>query len=214
VSAPGRIELGERVARYLERRWGGDDLGTFRCPLPRHEGRARLVDQDGDLRLGCCRGRWRSIGEVVAAEGYRTDQLRTNKEIAFWTRRIAHEAGEFEAEPVELPELAADADGPVTRAHEGFALLLRVRWADGPHVPAAFSIRFAAAWCGLSLRDARYAIGELQRLGVIRHTGSQGRVREYLPGEVGWRGWRLPEQTDEFFAAVIEAFPGSREVTA
>jgi hypothetical protein len=77
-------------ARLLEAHWQADDLGSFTCPIPGHVGRARLIAQDGILRLGCCTGRWRSLGETRLCQASGHDMYhRTNIEIATWTRRFA-----------------------------------------------------------------------------------------------------------------------------
>jgi hypothetical protein len=140
------------------------------------------VDQGGDLRLGCCCGRWRSLGEVRAAEAYGQDGLRSNIELATWNRRLAFEAKSFVPLEVELPPLASGSEKHVQRAYAGFALLIGLRWKDGDHRPVAFSVRFCAAWCGLSHREAHLAIQELRQLGVIVEADRTGQIRLYLPG--------------------------------
>ncbi len=180
----GRVQLGQRVATWLEKRWLADDLGTFRCPLPGHGGTARLVDQEGDLRLGCCLGRWRSVGEVFSAEAYGLDRLRTNIEIATWTRRLAYEAGVFEPLAVPVPELPEEASEAAHLVRDGFVVLIGLRWKDGPHRPVAFSVRFCAAWCQMSHKNAYTAITELVQLGVIYEAGRKGRVRLFLPSRM------------------------------
>ena len=179
-----RIELAEPVVRLLENRWRADSHGSFPCPIPGHHGRARLIDYEGDLRLGCCTGRWRSLGEARAAEAYGRDVYRpSNIEIATWTRRLAHEAGAFRPLHVLVPELAAEAPPAVHVAREGFALLVGLRWQDGPHRPVAYAVRFSAAWCGISHWHAQTGLASLIRLNVIREAGRVRRVRLYLPGE-------------------------------
>jgi hypothetical protein len=111
----GRVLVGERVESWLKLRWGADEHGSFPCPLPGHTGTALLVHEEGDLRLGCCSGRWRSPGEVRAAEAYGYDKLRTNIEIAIWLRRIAYEAGTFEPIEIVLPALPSDVS-PATES--------------------------------------------------------------------------------------------------
>jgi hypothetical protein len=46
----------------------------------------------------------------------------------------------------------------------------------------AFSVRFAAAWCGLSKTEANIATRTLLRQGVIREVDRIGRIRLYEPG--------------------------------
>ena len=180
----GRLSLGPSVAA-LEARWGADADGVFSCSLPGHTGRARLGvpsdDPDSDVRLLCCSGRWRSLGEVRAAEGYGVDQLRSNIEIAIWLRLLLYEAGRFtpaEVAPFELPE---DVDEAVRSTLAGFRLLVGLRWADAPPRPVVFSVRFCAAWCGLTFRESRESIDTLLSLRAIEQAGMSGRNRLLLP---------------------------------
>ena len=179
-----RIDLGQPVADHLKSRWGADETGTFRCPLPGHTGTARLIVQDGDLRLGCCSGHWRSLGEVRMAEAYgRVKWQPTNIEIAIWTRRLAYEAGTFKPLDVFVPRLPDGAAAHVRWARLGIELLVGLRWADREPRPVAFSVRFCAAWCGLDHRHSNLAIRELVLRGVIHETDRSGRTPLYLPGE-------------------------------
>jgi hypothetical protein len=67
---------------------------------------------------------------------------------------------------------------------DGFRLLVGLRWADGPHRPVAFSIRFCEAWCSVPYRLANIGIKELVRLKVIQPAGKSGRVPLFLPAHV------------------------------
>jgi hypothetical protein len=122
-----RLDLRDRIAALAE--WFGLDPVTFEgpCPLPGHTGRARLAsglreDRHGDVRLLCCRSRWRSLGEVRAAIAYRYDDGgrpyeeggRSNTELAVWTRRLAYEIGAFQPKPVPVPPLPPGAS-PATK---------------------------------------------------------------------------------------------------
>lgn len=202
------------------RTWFGGEPGHLACPLPGHSGRAEIdvsPDEGGDLRLLCCRGRSRSLGEVRAAMAYGADRLRTNIEIATWTRRLAYEAGLFAPLPVQVPALD-DADEILERARAGFELLVGLRWADGARRPVAWSVRFSAAWCGLTFREAHAAITGLREAGVIVETGRVGRCRLYLPGDRRLRlidGGRPPSEPpvastggsdDDLVAAIIDLF--------
>lgn len=185
---PGRVDLLAATAA-LDARWGADpDTGTFPCPLPGHTGTALLDippdDPHGDLRLLCCSGRWRSLGEVRAAEAYGGDSRRSNIELATWLRRLAWEVGAVTPVPMAMPSVPDGNRPELARALDGFTLLVGLRWRDGQRRPVAFSVRFAAAWCGLGHRAAHLAIGALERHEVIRHVGDAGRVRLYLPGDV------------------------------
>jgi hypothetical protein len=210
------VYLGEKAGEALLRLWAADSSGAMPCPIPGHDGVGRLVRDDAqELRLRCCRGRWRSIGEVRAARAYGEDRQRTNIEIATWLRRLAHELGVFKFEPVPLPELTADGTPQAHRAREGFALLIGLRWADGPHRPVPFSVRFCAAWCSLPIRAANEAIRELLEQGVLWHenAGEQSRLRLYLPGEVE-EEVGPSERMEAFVRRFHTMFPGSYEEAA
>jgi len=198
-----RIEFGA-VSDKVAERFGLDPV-TFegRCPLPGHTGSARLAsglpeDRYGDVRLLCCRGRWRSLGDVRASIAYGFDDGgrkyedggRSNILLATWTRRLAYEVGAFRPAAVAVPPLPSGASPGIERVWEGFRLLIGLRWADGPHRPVAFSAGFARAWCGVARGTAHAAIRFLIERGVIWEVERRGRLRFYLPGPI-------PEEADE-----------------
>jgi hypothetical protein len=192
------------------------------CPLPAHPGRARLAagipeDETGELRLLCCSGRWRSLGEVYAAIAYGFDNGgrpareggRSNIEIAVWTRRLGCDVGAFWPAAVAVPPVPSGASPATERVWAGFRLLIGIRWADGPRVPVAYSARFAAAWCGVSRGVAHAAIRFLVERGVIRVVERRGRLPLYLPGPMP-DGAVEPEtraaEEEALIARFIEAF--------
>lgn len=194
ATSRGRVDLSAAVPE-LERRFAAGVDGRFRCPIPGHAGFSLIgvppsVEDPGgagEPRLLCCTGRWRSLGEVRAAEAYGRDPgALTNIELAIWVRRLAHELGVFEPIGVLVPALEPTASRGATSARAGFQLLAGLRWADYERRPIAFSIRFAAAWCGLSFRDANLAIKELRAGGIIVQADKGGpgnRIPLYLPGQ-------------------------------
>ena len=115
--------------------------------------------------------------------GYGRDVFQpTNIEIMVWNRRLAYECGAFAPLQIPLPDLPDDASPEAQRARDGFALLVGLRWADYRQRPVSFAVRFVAAWCGLTFRQARAAINELTAHGVIRQAGKSGRTPLYEPG--------------------------------
>lgn len=178
----GRVAIDERVVTLLRTEWPPNEHGRFPCPVPGHRGEAFLLEQDGQLRLGCCTGRWRSLGEVWALIAYGEDRFLTNIEIAAWTRRLAHKAGSFEAVEVTVPPLRPDAPANARRVREGFVLLLSLRWADGPRRACAYSVRFTAAWCQISHGGAAQGLRVLRAEKVIEQAGRVGLIPLYLPG--------------------------------
>lgn len=172
----------------VRRQLGADEEGRFSCPLPGHDGHAFVDLAPDDLggdepRLLCCRGRWRSLGEMRACMAYGVDTVRSNIELATWTRRLAYEVGAFAPLAVAVPALAPGADERTIGARAGFTLLVGLRWADGEHRAVAWSVRFAAAWCPLTHREAHRATRALIEGAVIVEAGRIGRVRLYLPGD-------------------------------
>jgi hypothetical protein len=174
------------IADRISVRFGADASGNLRCPLPGHKGSAyvdSIPDQPStELRLLCCSGRWRSLGEVRAVLSYGEDHLLSNIQNATWLRRLAYEVDAFTPADVRLRPLAPDAPEYLRRAHAGFELLIGLRWADGPRRPVAWSVRFVSAWCGLTFREAHAAIAELRQAGLIVEAGRVGRMSVYLPG--------------------------------
>jgi hypothetical protein len=182
----GRVEFSELGERRLAQRWGGTP-DAFPCPVPGHDGAASLVQEEGALLVRCCGGRLRPLGEMRAVEAHGEDVPPIgNTLLATWVRRLAFEVGEFAPLHVVLPALPDGAPSREVAARKGFALLLGLRWADGPRGPVAFSARFAGPWCGLRVMTAHRAIGELVDLGVIRKDGTiiagGRRTAVYLPG--------------------------------
>lgn len=164
--------------------------GSFKCPLPGHGGRSFLdwprEDTKGDLRLLCCCGRWRSLGAMRAAASYGVDENPrrpwTNIELATWSRRLAFDLGALRPLDVPLGRVPDVQPGGLVAA--GFALLAGLRWVDGPRRALPWSVRFAAAWCGVSHRQANLGIAAMLQAGSIREVECRGRVRYFLPGAV------------------------------
>jgi hypothetical protein len=166
--------------------WGAGTDGYFACPIPHHQGRSLLIpDGAGSWRLGCCAGRERSLAEVCAALAYGADGLRSNIELAMWWRRLGWELGALAPVSVAVPDLPDGAPPAAGVARDGFVLLLGLRQSDRAPRPAAYSVRFAAAWSGLGKSRAAEAIRFLRDAGVIREAGRMGRVPVYDPGASG-----------------------------
>jgi hypothetical protein len=155
------------VQRFLESAWGADEHGTLNpCPIVGHTGTAKLIHQVGDLRVACCSGRWRSLAEVWAGQAYRRDVFLQRAELAIWNRLIGYLAGTFPLldVPVPTPE---DLKPRAVRALNGYKLLIGLRWSDGPHIPVAYSVKFASAWNKHGNGTAQRAIAELIEREII-----------------------------------------------
>jgi hypothetical protein len=191
----GRVAWTDEAVLSLERHFDADGEGYMRpCPFPGHAGAARFgippEDPDGDVRLLCCSGRWRSLGELRAAIAYGHDDGGrpytqggySNILLATWGRRIGFEVGAFSPVVVDLPALQPGSPDAAYSVRAGLALLYGLRWADGPGRPVAWSVRFAAAWCEISMRDAGLGTRIVLDQGVINEVDRRGRTRLYMPG--------------------------------
>jgi hypothetical protein len=122
---------------------------------------------------------WLTLAQVRARLAGRFFPLAV-PELVVWKLRLAREAG-----LLEPPVLRLDADRPpraLAPLYDGFLELLALRWTIEPDLPAPFSVRFAAAWCGLPKRAAHEGIRELQRSGLLRLAGRDARGnRLWLP---------------------------------
>jgi hypothetical protein len=168
------------------------------------------------VRLLCCRGRWRSLGEVRAAIAHDSDDGgrpfseggRSNIELATWTRRLAYEVGIVQPVAVAVPPLPSGASPATERAREGFRLLAGLRWADWAPRPLPYTVRFIAAWCGLSHGAAHGALRALIAEGVIREVEQRRGLALYLPGAVPEDPEPEPDPPDEdaLIVRLIAAF--------
>jgi hypothetical protein len=168
--------------------FGCDADGNLTCPLPGHRGKARIGipddDPDGPPRLLCCRGQWRSLGLVRAAISYGDTKARSNFEIAMWTQRLAYEVGALEVRPSPgVPSLPDGASAVARASFNGFVLLLALRTERKYH--AAYSIRFNAAWAGLSYRESALGLEELKNTGMMLFAGRVGGIDLFALGNQG-----------------------------
>jgi hypothetical protein len=198
--APGRtgsraladMERDEAVALRMAAALGVPDgvrVGdTFPCLLHtdehpsaslwRRERHAHVLYRDWHEREDGER-RWLTLAYVRARLAGRDGKLAV-PELTVWKLRLASEAGLVEPAALEL-----DADPPARRLapiYDSFLELLALRWTVEPGVPAPFSARFAAAWCGVSKREAHEGVRELHRLGLLRPAGRDPHgTRLWLP---------------------------------
>jgi hypothetical protein len=188
-AAPDR-ELVDRLARALgvpEARYGR----PFRCLL-HADGRPSAAfwraSEDAqilyhDFHAGRWGGpKWLPLSRVRAYVAGRRGYL-GKPELAVWRLRLAAEVGQLERVGFDAPSVPRGLE-PVWA---GFLFLLGIRWAVSPGEPAPFTRRFAASWCGVSEWEARDAVTELQRRGLLSPVRRDPRgTRLWLP-----QGWRL-----------------------
>jgi hypothetical protein len=182
------------------RSWLGVPPGArrFQCPIPGHDGLADLGvppdDPAQELRLICCSGRWRSLGEMTAARAYGKDERLKNVQIAVWTRRLGYELEILKPIEIQLPRLTPDFPPSAEVARKGFGEHIGLRWADGPRIPVPYSLRFVMAWNRLSFYEARVGLKEILRQEIIVRAGTDGRCPVYLPGPGSDRDKALSEE--------------------
>lgn len=178
---------------------------SFRCVLPGHGEASPSASVFLDERTGVYRYRdwhrrdgceWYSLAEVLASRrAGAVLRLRGPSASRRWDR-LFFEAGLLRVEVVCLPALPLGASPELRCVADGFALLAGLRALRDPREPLPFTRSFAAAWCGVSQWEARKAILELRRLGVIRkldETTAGGR-RLALFGVGEGRRWKPPLQ--------------------
>jgi hypothetical protein len=168
LGAPEGVGLGEPFSCVLHA-----DRSPSAC-LWRRSADAHVLYHDWHAAEGA---KWLPLALVRARLAGRLGPVAA-PELLVWKLRLAHEAGLLE--PVRF--VAADAPPELELAWNGFLRLLGLRWSVTPRQPAPFSARFAAAWCGLSRRQAHEAVTELTRLGLLRPAGRDVRgTRLWLP---------------------------------
>ena len=150
----------------------------------------RSLDQRPDVRAALDQLGVRDARDWAARVSGR-DRPRSGPEYAVWKLDLLREADLIQPAPVALPALPATASPAAHALRDRFAVLLGLRGLrDDGDVPAPFTKRFAADWCGLSESAALRGLGELHEHGVIvrvgetRSRGGRGRASLYLPGRV------------------------------
>jgi hypothetical protein len=121
-----------------------------------------------------------TLPEVRASFAYETPTKLNAPEAATWGIRALVEAGLME--PVAISARKLLDGSPATRlVYGGFLSLLSCKWHIDYGAPTAFTRDFAAAWCGVTSKQARQAISSLTRDGFINFVGSHKRANLYLP---------------------------------
>jgi hypothetical protein len=100
-----------------------------------------------------------------------------------WAVRLLVDAGIVKPAIVLLPP-CPKLRNSVKQYYAGVELLYQVRWAYQPHYgnPFAMGRVFMSAWCGLTEQQAKDAIKDLLKAGVIHTAGQHGRSRLFAPG--------------------------------
>lgn len=172
---PAAVEIA--CARVLQ--LGASVGSAFRCVLPGHSdarpSAAVWLKPGGhhlyhDLHRQSGR-QFYELPEVLASiRAGHIVQLSPSSQRRWWDR-LFWEAGLLDVAPAALPSLPSDADEVLRRVAQGFAILVALQAQRDPDEPVVFARHFAAAWCGVSEQQARRAIIELQRRGVIEKVG-------------------------------------------
>jgi hypothetical protein len=132
-----------------------------------------------------------TLAEVRASRGLgRVIRLKAPSQARFY-KLLFYEAGllSIDVEPLWLPR---DASANARRVAQGFAVQLAIRsQLEGDHGPAPFTRKYAAAWCCMTVDQARAGTEELRDAEVLISAGTDGRSNLYAAqteaGELlGW----------------------------
>lgn len=153
-----------------------------RCPLPGHDGAARVApDADGALRLFCDCGDdagWWSLADVHEAVDRAGPPRKLGRgERHLWTLLLAHRAGLLPPADVRLGELPRRASPAMRAVAADMRLLLGLRRAVGDGRPMLYPCGLAKRRCGLVDKShASRTIRALERAGVIANAGALGAI--------------------------------------
>lgn len=99
-----------------------------------------------------------------------------------WTFGLRLEVESGRASPIKVDAALPDGvSGVVLAVAGGFLYLLSCRWLKDYGDPAPYTRDFAAAWCGVSVDQARDARKTLVDRGWLVHVGHHGRMKLWLP---------------------------------
>jgi len=169
----------------------------FLCILPGHEEVHPSASLHWDPKTGALQYHdwharsgepWYTLSDVRASLAFRQAVRLRGPSVATWQLRLLVEAGILERYPVPARGLPPAAPRAARTVYEGFLLLLGCKWWHTPQAPAPFSWRFAAAWCGLGVRQAGQAMHWLLAHGVLRQVGTHRRMALFVPGSGPTRG--------------------------
>jgi hypothetical protein len=121
------------------------------------------------------------------AEAHGRQGWLTPSELATWRCRLDVERERLRPYPIGADPLPASVSRAAGRSFDGFVYLLACRGAAYPIGPAPWAADFAAAWCGVSARQAKDARIELVHMGALVHVGDCGRLKLWLPWGVDVR---------------------------
>jgi Bifunctional DNA primase/polymerase, N-terminal len=119
-----------------------------------------------------------TLPEVYASLKYKEKRKLEGPELATWALRMLVDSGILDVKPIEAPELPESLrkKKAVNAVYEGFKYLLAVKKLyKEEQNRTAFSYRFGAAWCGLSLRSVQNAMMQLEAFGYIQRVGKEGK---------------------------------------
>jgi hypothetical protein len=123
-------------------------------------------------------------GRIVSLKATEQDGKKYGNVTArVWAVRLLVDAGIVKPAAVDLPP-CPNLRKSVQKYYVAMKRLFEVRWAFTEHTgnPVAMGRVFMAAWCGLTEDQAREAIKDLLKAGVIHTAGQHGRARLFAPG--------------------------------
>ena len=163
---------------------------NFCCVLPGHteqhpsaslfwnDEHHRIMYSDWHLRDG---SRFYTLPDLRASIASGRPRHLYGPEEAVWGLRLCAEAKLLRPRKIAAARLPPDANPDIRRAYAGFQLLLSLKYSIDD--PAAFALRFAAAWTGLNIERVGTAIRELKEAGFLIEVDKLGRIALY---RVAW----------------------------
>jgi hypothetical protein len=162
----------------------------FLCILPGHAEAHLSASLHWDPKTGALQYRdwharddvpWYTLADVRASLAHRKAVRLRGPSVATWQLRLLVEAGLLAPYPVPARGLPPAAPPAARAVYEGFRFLLACKWWHTPQAPAPFAWRFAAAWCGLGVRQAGAALRWLLACGWLRRVGTHRRTALFMP---------------------------------
>ena len=127
------------------------------------------------------RGSGWEVVKFARAHGYKLEGRLSVPEFITWKLRLEVEAGKRAPAEIKAAPLLDDVSSTTKIVYDGFVYLLACRWLHTPAEAAPFVPEFAAAWCGVTARQAKDARRELVKRKMLEHVGTSKRAKLWLP---------------------------------
>jgi hypothetical protein len=166
---------------------------AFLCVLPGHIETHPSASLHWDPHTGAlqyrdwhrCSGvEWYALPDVRASLACGQALRLRGQSVATWQLRLLVEAAILEPYPVPASSLSPGVPTAIRLVYAGFLLLLGCKWRHTPEMPTPFAWRFAAAWCGVEVRQVGEVMHWLLAHGFLRQVGTHQGTALFLPGVV------------------------------